>query len=75
MKARSIQIYNHFDDGLPFKSTAKISVPGLGDVQIESALSAETCNRVEAEVLAALRVKLKMPLLLAAVQESEAQAA
>lgn len=43
-------------------ATAKIEVPGLGVVKIDNALSQETLARIEAEAVAALRVKLGQTL-------------
>lgn len=55
MKVKTVFLFLNRD--VPM-ARATIDVPGLGEVQIDSALSNETHAQVLAESLAALRVKL-----------------
>lgn len=56
MKTKNVFIWVN-DDGTT-NAKAKIEVPGLGEVQIEQALSDELRGRIINETMAALRVKL-----------------
>jgi hypothetical protein len=67
MKLKSIIVVGHRTNGL--QAIAELEVPGLGLVKIEDALSAETMTRLEAEAAAALRIKLRLPLVAEAAIE------
>ena len=56
MKTKSVYIW--LRDNGKSSSKAKIDVPGLGEVEIEQALSEELRERIVAESITALRVKL-----------------
>ena len=60
MKVKSVFLF--FNRDVP-TARATVDVPGLGEVQIDSALSVETHDRVIAESLAALRMKLGQVVL------------
>lgn len=49
------------EDG-QLKAHATLNVQGVGEVKIQMALSAELCQRIEEEAIAALRVRLGQSL-------------
>ena len=55
---RVMMAYVHFPEKGPISSTAKISVDGLGEVEIKDVISAEMGERLKIEAIAALRVRL-----------------
>lgn len=55
-------VFLFFNRDVPM-ARATVVVPGLGEVQIDSALSVETHDRVVAESIAALRLKLGQVVL------------
>lgn len=60
MKIKSVYVHIS-DEGKPtehFTARATIIVPGLGEVNTQDALSSDLTDRINAECLAALRVKL-----------------
>jgi len=56
MRLKNCYIYQHNEEGL--RAHSVIEVAGLGEVKIESSLSAELVERIVAESIAALRLKL-----------------
>lgn len=46
-----------WEKGDHLEAHATVDVPGIGKVEFHSALSADLCNRIRDEVIAALRVK------------------
>jgi len=60
MNVKNVYIYQFNESGL--KSHAVIEVPGLGEVKVENALSDELRERIVAESIAALRLKLGQKL-------------
>jgi hypothetical protein len=66
MELKTAFIHRNRDGGLIAK--AAIDVPGLGEVNIEHALSEEVCMRIRDEAIAALRLKLGQMLVTNDVQ-------
>ena len=56
MQIENVFLHKGPDGGLQAKAT--ISVPGIGEIKIEHAMSDELCANIKEEVIAALRVRL-----------------
>lgn len=56
-------IFIHLKPDGSSSADATIDVPGLGEAKIEHSLTLETIERVKAEALAALKLKLGQTLL------------
>ena len=68
MEIENVFIHKH--DG-KLNARATISVPGIGEIKIEHAVSDDLCTMIRDEVIAALRTRLGQTLIAPGTEETK----